>query len=406
MTSLRSVKANILRNYKLTGWKDSIAGRWSYRDLAADPAWSKGWISFDTVRWNSSDRKLYCGLNSIDGDLLYAFDPRSGEFECLNTKEWADEFDVKIHRTLLLNPDDGCLYFATSLLHDVDQQREAKGGKLVRFDPGTRKYDLLSVPVPHLYIQSIAADWQRRILYGFTYPAEAIFKIDLRSKSSEILAYIGNAIMFAQPHNAVVDRDGWLWGTYAETRAWDETTGKTPIRLFKYHPEGDRFVWFDHGLSLRADQKQLLTDPLVPPGVTGTLGETRHKEDFGFCDSMTYDGDRYIYAGTVAGVLSRIDTQTGKVEKVANVMAASRLPALTIRDGILFGGGGMHGHTQLIRWDLQSDRIESFSNLVDPEIDERPARIHDIDVDDDHRIYLAENDNHVRSSFLWTVHID
>ena len=220
---------------------------------------------------------------------------------------------------------------------------------------------MLSVPVPHLYIQSIAADWQREIIYGFTYPAEAVFKSDLRSKRSEIFAYIGNAIMFAQPHNAVVDRNGWLWGTYAETRAWDETTGQTPIRLFKYHPDSDEFVWFDHGLSRREERKQLLLDPHVPQGVTGNLSETRHKEDFGFCDSMAYDGDRYIYAGTVAGVLSRIDTQTGSVEKVANVMGASRLPALGIRDGILYGGGGMNGHTQLIRWDSKTDRMESFA---------------------------------------------
>jgi hypothetical protein len=39
---------------------------------------------------------------------------------------------------------------------------------------------------------------------------------------------------------------------------------------------------------------------------------------------MAYDGERYIYAGTVAGVLSRIDTVTGKVEKVANVTATGR----------------------------------------------------------------------------------
>jgi hypothetical protein len=127
-----TVKAHILRNYKLEGWNEKIVGRWSYRDLVADPAWRKGWISFDSVRWNGKDKKLYCGLNSIDGDLLYAFDPGSGQFEGLNTNEWTDEFDVKIHRTLLLSPNDGCLYFGTSLLHDADQQREAKGGKLVR----------------------------------------------------------------------------------------------------------------------------------------------------------------------------------------------------------------------------------------------------------------------------------
>lgn len=406
MARLQSVKANILRDCKLSGWKETIAGRWHYRDLAADPNWSKGWISFDAVRWNPSDRKLYCGLNSIDGDLLYAFDPRSETFECLHTQLWTDAFDVKIHRTLLLNPEDGCLYFGTSLLHDIDQQRDAKGGKLVRFDPQTKRYEVLAVPVPHLYIQSIAADWKRKLLYGFTYPAEAVFKTEIGNRHSDILAYIGNAILFAQPHNGVVDRDGWLWGTCAETRAWDETTGKCPIRLFKYHPDGNQFVWFEHGLSLRADRAQLVADPPMPPGFTGTLQETRHKDDFGFCDSMVYDGECTIYAGSVAGALSRIDTETGSVEKVANVMASSRLPALALRDGILYGGGGMNGQTQLIRWDTRTDKIESFSGLIDPAIHQCPARIHDLDVDDEHSIYLAENDNHTRSSFLWTVHLD
>jgi hypothetical protein len=244
------------------------------------------------------------------------------------------------------------------------------------------------------------------LLYSFTDPVEMVFKTDLKSRSSEGLAYLTNTIMFAQPHNAVVDRDGWLWGTYAETRAWDEMTGKVPIRLFKYHPDGDRFVWFEHGLARREERTQLLSDPPMPAGVTGNLAETRHKDDFAYCDSMAYDGGRYIYAGTVAGVLSRIDTESGKVEKIANGLASSRLPALAIRDGILYGGGGMHGNTQLIRWDTKTDRIESFSDLADAGIDERPARIHELDVDEEHRIYLAENDNHVRSSYLWTVNID
>ena len=84
--------------------------------LVADPAWFKGWISFDTVVWNPHDQRIYCGLNSMDGDLLYRFDPSTERFEGMNTQQWADEFDVKIHRTLLLSPKDHSLYFATSLL--------------------------------------------------------------------------------------------------------------------------------------------------------------------------------------------------------------------------------------------------------------------------------------------------
>ena len=357
------VKAHRLRDFKLEGWQEQIAGRWSYRQLAADPQWRKGWISFDAVTWNPHDGLVYCGLNTIDGDLLYAFDPGDGRFTSLGAKAWADAFDVKIHRTLLVNPHDRQLYFATSLLHDQDQQQEAPGGKVVRYDTATRNYRILAVPEPHLYIQSIAADWQRGLIYGFTYPAEFLFSLDLSSGKVERLAYVGNAIQFAQPHNAVVDNEGWLWGTSAETRAWDELTGPVPIRLFKYHPEGQRFVWFEHGLSRKADKEQLMADPATPAGAAPAMGETRHKQDYGFCDSMLYDGERYIYAGTTAGVLSRIDTTNGEVVKVASVMATGRFHALAMRDGILYGGGGMKGHTQLVRLDQERGRIDSRHGL-------------------------------------------
>lgn len=401
----RYVKAHILRNYKLEGWEEKIAGRWSYKQLASDANWFKGWISFDTVAWNPNDQQLYCGLNSMDGDLLYRFDPSSSEFESMDTQQWADRFDVKIHRTLLLSPKDQCFYFATSLLHDLNQQREAKGGKLLRFDPSNQCYKLIGVPAPHLYIQSIAADWNRGIIYSFTYPAESLVKTDLATGKSSLIAYLTNATMFVQPHNAVVDKDGWLWGTYAETRAWDETTGSEPVRIFKYHPEGDRFIWYNHGLSRKADTNQLLVNPPGPPGISSSLAGTRHSNDYGFCDSMAYDGERYVYAGTVAGVLCRIEAATGAVEKIANVTATGRLPALLIKNGVLYGAGGMNGHTQLIRWDTKSDRIQGYTDLTDLALQERPARVHDVAVDDAEQIYLAENDNHKRSSHLWAVQL-
>ena len=92
----RSVKAHILRNTRLKGWEEKISGRWDYRDLASDPDWFKGWISFDTVAFNPYDRMLYCGLNSLDSDLLYSFNPKTEQFESMHSQEWADKFDVKI----------------------------------------------------------------------------------------------------------------------------------------------------------------------------------------------------------------------------------------------------------------------------------------------------------------------
>jgi hypothetical protein len=105
-------------------------------------------------------------------------------------------------------------------------------------------------------------------------------------------------------------------------------------------------------------------------------------------------------------VLARIDTRSGKVDKVAQVMATGRFPALAVRDGIVYGGGGMNGWTQLMRWDTRTDQVRSFSELTDPAIGDKPARIHEIAVDRNHALYLGENDNHVRSSYLWTARIE
>ncbi len=396
-------RAYKLRDVQLEGWRDRIAGRWHYRDLVADRSWFHGWISFDSLCWDEQRGVLFCGLNSLDGDLLYRFDPASGQFTSCRTQRWADAFDSKIHRALLKSPVDGKLYFGTSLLHDADQQHEAPGGKLVCYDPDADAFDVLGIPEKHLYLQSIAADWQRGILYAFTYPAEFLVRFDLRTRRSRRLAYIGNAISFAQPHNAVVDAAGKLWGTYAETRAWDETLSAQPIRLFNYDPQRDRFTWFKHGLSRRDQPEQLLPDPPSPYTAPAEVTETRHKEDYGFCDGMVYDGRRYIYAGTVAGVLCRIDTENGAVEKIAHVMPAGRLPAMAIREGALYAAGGVKGQTQAIRWTIGSPAIESLGDLVEPTSGQRPARIHELVIDGQGRIYLAENDHHSRSSYLWVL---
>lgn len=404
VSNLTAVTAHKLRDVRLTGWEERNR-RWrGYRDLVADDTWRAGWISFDAITYCPDDGKIYCGLNAMDNDLLYRFDPAGGGFECLNTRRWTDRFDVKIHRTLLYNPDDKCFYFGTSLLHDVEHQADAPGGKIVRYDPAADRYDLLGAAPSRLYIQNVAADFSRALLYGFTYPAESFFRFDLAERTSEVIAWTGNSVHFSQPHNAVVDAAGWCWGTYAETRAWDDADGTHPIRLFKYHPEHGP-VWFDTGVPRIDNPEQLLPDPPKPDAALETT-ETRHKKDLGFVDSMCFDGRRYIYVGTTAGVLARIDTTNDRVEKLCHVMATGRFPALAVADdGTVYGGGGLKGHTQLIRYRPDSGRVEGFFNLRDESIDDGPARIHELAVAPDHTLYLGENDNHARSSYLWSCRL-
>lgn len=397
-----TLKSYPLRDARLSGWHDEISGKWDYERLLQSKEWVDGWISFDALAWNSADRRVYCGLNSIDGDLLYAFDPATEKFTSLDAKRFADAYDVKIHRTILRNPADDCYYFGTSLLHDANRQQEAPGGKLVRYDWRKDEYEVLGIPFPHLYVQSIALDAGRGILYAFTYPAEFVIRFDLAEKRSRILGYVGNAIFMSQPHNGVVDKHGRLWGTYAETRAWDETPGTNPVRLFSYDPETDRTTYYSHGLARRADTQQLVPDPEGVDRKMLDFTESRHAADYGFCDSMCYDRDRYIYAGSVSGALSRIDVTDGSVLKVANVVPTNRCPALAFGpDGALWGGGGIRGKTVLFRYDPASGDLQFWQDLRDPATGEAPARIHELVVADNGDIWFGENDNHHRSSYLW-----
>jgi hypothetical protein len=58
------VTAHILRNQKLEGWRERIVRRWTYRQLAANPYWYHGWISFDSVAFNPGDGKI----NVVEND--------------------------------------------------------------------------------------------------------------------------------------------------------------------------------------------------------------------------------------------------------------------------------------------------------------------------------------------------
>ena len=43
------VRAHVLRQVRLEGWREKIVRRSSYRELAVVPQWFHGWTSFDAV---------------------------------------------------------------------------------------------------------------------------------------------------------------------------------------------------------------------------------------------------------------------------------------------------------------------------------------------------------------------
>jgi streptogramin lyase len=377
------VKVHKLKDTTFGNWESEVEGRWKISDLRADEGYCNDWISFDSLAWDGKARQLYLGLTSINTDIFYRFDPVSCKFTSLGFQQVSDKFDVKLHRSIEIDSD-GAIYIATALLHDVDEQREARGGKLLRYDPVKGEYKLLAVPVPSNYIQSIVLDRKNRVIYGFTYPSEQMFRYDLSTGKVTHVAYIGNGIMICQPHCAVLDKNNMLWGTWGESRAFEYSPGPVPLRIFRYDPKQDEFTWYQHGF------------PKVNAGDTGRV------------DHMMLADDGWIYVGSVSGGLSRLDPETGNVEPLGKPFVGHRLAGLVqASDGRIYGAGNSgydehnRGTCRLFVFDPHTRAIDDLGPIFDPDTDSGAACIHMLVEGEPGVLYAGENDNTWRSSYLW-----
>ena len=383
---LANVRAHILKNRRFDNWKSEVEGRWKFKDLQTDTGYNNDWISFDSLAWDEETKKLYLGLASVNTDIFYVYEPSVAGFTSLGFQRVSGPFDVKFHRSLEID-DDGLIYAATALLHDVDQQHEAKGGKLIRYDPKTDEYKILAIPVPPFFIQSILLDRDRRIIYGFTYPAEYFFRYDLETHECRTLAFIGSGLMMSQPHCAALDRRGRLWGTWGESRAFEYDLSPVPVRIFCYDPAKDQFTWFQHGFP-----KTNESDPAR-------------------IDHM-FLANGFIYAGTVAGGLSRLDSETGRVESLGKPFPNERLAGLVqAPDGLIYGAGNQgygvdgEGESRLFVYNPETRQAEDLGRIYDENLRAGPNNVHMLIATGDGTLYAGENDNIYRSSYLWECKI-
>ncbi len=377
------VKAHILKHSIIDDYESEVEGRWSWDQLRAQKCY-QDWFSFCSLAWDRESDLLYCGIATLSNDIFWTFNRGTGEFKSLNYKPFGDKFDAKFHRSLEQDVD-GTFYAATALLHDPDHFQEAAGGKLLKYDPKTGEYTLLAIPVPHHYIQSITLDRKRRIIYGFTFPAEQVFRYDIESGQSRILAYIGAGYVMAQGEYHVVDGKGRLWGSWAQIRAWETTPGPAEcLKLFCYDPGSDEITWFQYGL------------PRLK-------GEGSAKWDGG----CLLASDGMIYIGTAEGGFCRLNPDTAKVELLGKPCHGRRLTGLAEgKDGQIYGVGGDCERVSIFSYDLESGKLTNWGGVFDPEIGEGPERVHDLAMTDDYTIFVGENDNPRRSGFLWECRLN
>jgi sugar lactone lactonase YvrE len=185
-------------------------------------------------------------------DILASYVPATGQFRSLGFNHVGDRFDCKIHKGFE-EDGEGNFLFGTASLHDPNQQEEAKGGKLVRFNPNRESFEVLTVPVPKQYIQNIAFDRNRGLIYGMTFPMEYLFRHDINSGKTRILGHVGGGQFMGQPHYPVVAPDGTLWAAWGRSQAW--VMKPTPHScLLRYHPDDDRVHYLTAGPACRSDQ--------------------------------------------------------------------------------------------------------------------------------------------------------
>lgn len=365
-------------------WKEQTEDRWNYTDFLVDAHWRKDWISFDGVVAHPENGLVYCGITSFDADIFKAWNRKAEKWVDCGFSQVADPYDAKFHRSMQLSQDASTLYMATALLHDIDRYWDAPGGGIFRHDVASGKTEKLGIPIPHNYIQSIALDEKRGVIYALHFTPERLSVFDLETNTARDLGPIGSGAAMAQGENLVLDDDGNCWCGWNVTRAWQSTPGADASRLCKFDVMQNKIVYFDHGL----------------PRADGAYGTEKLEGLFNL-------GTGCLYASGGNGSLYRIDSQNGSAKYLGTPIPNrySRLTSLALHsDGYAYGITGRDGNCNLLRFDPRDDSYELGDSIVDGD-GVAMWQCHDVDITPEGVLYAGENDHSRRSSYLWEVEL-
>jgi hypothetical protein len=364
MAAIKSVKFHVLRDPKkrVLMTDDTRPNRWN------DPDLMNNRISFVSLLWHP-DGGLYCGLTAFNRDVFTRFDPKTEKFTSLRYQDVAEEFEVKIHRSLCL-AQDGTIYSATACLYSLDKRLEAPGGSIFRYCPKTGKIEKLAIPVKYDYPQTITLDEERGLIYGLTQPVFHFFVYHIDTGEVENYDYMGSIT-----HISALDDEGCFWST------WDAVQHN----LFKYDPRTRKITYFNHGLPEGARFADIMYRGAGP------------------VDSMINGGDGYLYIGTTGGTFCRLDPRTAEVTYLGRPHPTKRMPGLVILDKrrLLVAGGDDEGGYMAI-YDRKTGGWDHLGELVEPKTGNKLYRVHDLCLSGDKKTaYVAETDVPARSGYLW-----
>jgi hypothetical protein len=390
---IRSIR---LKDYRFGDqWATEIEDRWEYSDFKNTPSWRENWISFDCLCHDPVSDTVFTGITSFDADIFRGWSRGDTKWIDPDYGRVRDEYDAKFHRSLVLDSRDGVLYGAVALLHNIDRFWDAPGGAIVRYDPADNSIAKLSIPMPHVYIQSIVLDERRDTIYGQTFTPEHLVSYNLKSGLSRWIGPTSSGFCMAQGENIVLDDTGCVWGSWTVTRAWQNDPGVDQYRLYKFDPLEDRIVYMDSGL----------------PRIDGGDGFEKPEGFFNF-------GTGVLYVSGGEGGLYRVDPVTAKAEFLFKAVSdegrgrRSRLASMRLGpDGYAYGVVGRDGECELLKFDPRDESYELIGRIAESNVGESNGgdsawQIHDVCVTPDGVLYAGENDNPNRSGYLWEVELD
>ena len=379
MASMK-VKAHVLRDPTSPDEKlgniDFMSGAGEKRDAATMRAIAEGStvpIHVTSVRYNPTDKKVYCGLSAKENDLLWSFDPTTKAFSDCGFNRISNQDDTKIHRSLEI-ASDGVIYGGisawTSLGHS-GYEGGARGGSVFSYDPRTGELKSFGIPCPNNYIQNTLYDEQRRIIYGATHPGKEFFRMDLDTGA------VKRWFIDSMPHRLALDDDGCVWGTHGSAS-----------RFFKYEPDADRMNYLDFG----------------PIGITVGFSDAPHENAI---DAIINGGDGCLYIGTVAGSLCRLDPRAPEVTYLGKPLPCGRMSDLLVgKDGRLYLGAGCVTMTSIVTYDRDARVFTNYGRVRDEHKGVTDMVAHQMTMTDEGVIYCGETDQPGRSGYLWECQLE
>lgn len=351
-------------------------------------------IHFVSLLYAPSNGLVYCGTSSGDNQIFGTFDPDSKKFTDLEYQKLdiCEPNDVKIHRSLIHDGEGNILLAMAGLMPTI--LPDALGGRIMRFKPKTGKLEVLGRPVPHDYIQTIAYDRARSLIYGFTYPMGHSFCFNMKTKETTYLSETISA------HKACIDRDGNVWDISALRKQPLPHVSKQILDDMKLFTQPDFLMEVPQLYKYNPDDGyRYLPEPL--PVFYGAPQQLANGMDV---------GDGGMYLATDKGGLYRVDKKTGEVEEIA-FHIGGRLEGIDFDQerGLLFlaGGGGYNTHIFVVDVEKRR-RISPFWPVADKKAGDRDIMVHALAIAKRKGKYLAyvgETDHPMRTAYLWECEI-